>query len=102
MALTREKQWLRDQVRMDYQNGMTLWAVCHKWQNQLTQIEVRQFLEGMIRPVGPTPVSEEEVVQRRLWVQSQWTPEQASKRWVGRLLARPESIHSSASRLLPD
>jgi hypothetical protein len=47
-------------------------------------------------------ISEEEVAARKLEVQAHWTPEQASRRWVGRMIQPPDSIHSSASKLLPD
>ena len=104
MEQSGEKKWVRAQVIADYQNGLSLWKVSMKWRGQATQVEIRKWLEGQVRPrssqlQGP---SEDEVEARRLEVQSWWTPEQASKRWVGRLIQPKVSIHSSASKLLPD
>jgi ribosomal protein S2 len=101
--LASEKRWIRDQVIADYANGLSVWRVAKKYQGMATQKEVREWLAGTTRRKGCFQVvGEEEVAQRKLEVQANWTPEQASKRWVGRLLTRPETMHSSASRLLPD
>jgi hypothetical protein len=103
MQMTGEQRWIKEQLQRDYLAGMNLWQIGRKYKHQASQKEIRLWLGGLVRRVGvERVVSEEEVAQRKIEVQASWTPEQASRRWVGRLLQRSETIHSSASKLLPD
>jgi hypothetical protein len=103
MQMTSEQAWLQEQVRKDYASGMNLWQLGHKYKGTATHQQIRAWLGKLVRVKGIRDnLSEEEVAQRKSEVQSWWTPEQASRRWVGRLITRPETIHSSASKLLPD
>lgn len=88
---------------MDYASGMNLWQLGRKYRGVATHQQIRGWLGEDIRVKGVrSHLSEEEVAQRKLEVQSWWTPEKASRRWVGRLIQRPETLQSSASKLLPD
>jgi hypothetical protein len=102
--MTSEKRWVKVQVIADYHHGMSLWKLAQKYRGMATQVEIRQWLGNKVRPKSGEMehIDESEVAQRKLEVQSHWTPEQASKRWVGRLIQPKVSIHSSASKLLPD
>ena len=104
VQLTSEKRWIKVQVIADYFNGMSLWHLARKYMGQASQVEIRQWLGDKVRPKSGEMevISEEEVAERKLQVQAHWTPEQASRRWVGRMIQPPDSIHSSASKLLPD
>lgn len=91
-----------EQVRQDYESGMSVWAVQNKWAASLLKTEVRLCLEGMIRPKGElaTDPSEEEVAREREQIRAKWTPEQASRRWVGRYLSSPEQAGRQFSKIL--
>lgn len=91
-----------DQVREDYMSGMTLWAVQHKWKRVLEKYEVRLILGRMIRPKGGgcKELSDAEVEERKRQVRENWTPEQASKRWVGRFLSNQDQVGKQFSKIL--
>lgn len=92
----------RERIRDSYRAGMTLAEVgqAFRWASQR---ELRQCLEGLIRPKtcqrSKAP-SEEEVAQRRDAIKASWSAEQARSRWVGRYLSRPETLGSCLSRVL--
>jgi hypothetical protein len=103
MQMSSESRWIAGQVRMDYAAGLNLWQLGRKYRGVATHQQIRGWLGESIRVKGIRDnLSEEEVALRKAQVQANWTPEQASRRWVGRLLQRSESIQSSASKLLPD
>lgn len=93
---------IRSEVKRDYLSGMTLWAVMHKWKRRLSQQQVREILNGMIRPKGSQAkeLSAEEVEERKQSIRNQWTPEQASRRWVGRYLSSQEQMCKQFSHIL--
>ena len=88
---------------MDYAAGLNLWQLGRKYRGAATSQQIRGWLGEMIRVRGIRDnLSEDEVALRKLEVQANWTPEQASRRWVGRLIAKKDSMQSCASKLLPD
>lgn len=98
----QEAESLESRIRREYMEGQSVWNLQNKYALQFTRTQVRQLLEGMIRPRGVknSDPSEEEVARLRDEIKAQWTPEQASRRWVGRYLSRPESLGEGLSREL--
>lgn len=91
---------LREAIRQDYLSGMSVWRVGLKY-HWLRKRDVREALEGIVRPKNTqrvTDPSPEELAERREAVKASWTAEVASRRWVGRYLARAEDRGSSLSR----
>jgi hypothetical protein len=100
--VSKSQSSLRDQVIADYQSGLSLWTVQNRWAAVFNKSEVKRILTGIMRPKGSpkSEPSEEEVALLRDEIKSKWTPEQASRRWVGRYLSRPESLGEGLSREL--
>lgn len=91
-------------VRADYMSGMSISDLMKK-HRFLTSRQVRQCLEGILRPKSrpsrPDP-DEAEIARLRDEINRSWTPEQASLRWMGRYVTRPETLGSCLSRAIRD
>ena len=98
----QEEESLESRIRREYQEGQSIWTLQNRYALQFTRTQIRQLLEGIIRQRGvkKSDPSEEEVARLRDEIKAKWTPEQASRRWVGRYLSRPESLGEGLSREL--
>jgi hypothetical protein len=57
----------------------------------------RAARSGQLRPVPP------DFLERKAWVQSQWTQAEWGRRWVGRYAQKQETnLQQAASRLMPE
>ena len=95
---------LREAIRQDYLNGMSVWSVGLKY-HWLKKRDLRAALEGIVRPKNfqrTLDPSEEGIVARRELVKAEWTAEVASRRWVGRYLTPAEDRGACLSRLFRD
>jgi hypothetical protein len=100
--VSQTEESLECQVRREYMEGMSVWNLQNKYALQLSRSQIRRMLDGVIRPRGVKKCepTEEEVARLRDEIKARWTPEQASRRWVGRYLSRPESLGEGLSREL--
>jgi hypothetical protein len=95
---------LRSQIVEDYLSGMSVWRVGEKY-HWLRKRDLRAILGQHVRPKNTqrvTDPSEEELAERRDAVRASWTPEVASRRWVGRYLTQAEDRGACLSRLFRD
>jgi hypothetical protein len=103
--LSHTELWqLREKLREEYEKGESIWALSIA-NPQVPKKWIRLILDDLVQKrlmEKDLPVNEEEVAQRVLEISSKWTPEEASRRWVGRAWDSRERLQASASRLMPD
>jgi len=100
--ITERGSALRERVIEEYRAGASLWSLRNKFAQVLTHSQVREILEGVLRPRGETrsDPTEEEIAAEMERFKSQWSAETASKRWVGRYLSSHETLGEAFSRVL--
>lgn len=77
---------LIEQARQEYLKGASLWDLTIKYRG-IPRMRIRSWIEDILRnrrDQAKERLSESEVAQRAAEIRSGWTPEMASKRWVGR------------------
>ncbi len=95
---------LKEEVLEAYLSGLSMWGVSQKFP-WLKKHQIREALEGHIRPKNTQRVrdpSPEEIAERSAAVKESWSPEQAGRRWVGRMASQAESRGSCLSDLFRD
>jgi hypothetical protein len=102
MVSQTAEESLVEQIQREYREGASLWSLQNRYAQQFTKTQVRTLLEGSLRPKGraKSVLDESEVVRLRDEIKAKWTPEQASRRWVGRYLSKAESLGEGLSREL--